>query len=98
MARRPDPSHAVCVTLDIQPPRQWLDGGIPGFCDQVQWNDAWSQYAFASHVVQTFDPAGNRRSEEHLTHGWLLTSPRRKGQEAGARPLRTCLAAPGRFC
>jgi len=59
-AKLPDTSHAVCKTLDVQPPRQLLDGGIPGACEELTWDE--SSFSFSSHVVQSFDASGNLRS------------------------------------
>ena len=60
-AKLPDTSHAVCKTLDVQPPRQLLDGGIPGACDEITWDE--SGFFFTGHSAWSFDASGNVRTQ-----------------------------------
>jgi len=72
-AKLPDTSHAVCKTLDVEPPRQLLDGGIPGPCEETDWDE--SGFFFLEHFVQSFDESGNLRSRTELDeHGGVVVT------------------------
>lgn len=78
-ATRPDTSHAVCRIQDVHPPIAWLDGGIPGPCDELTYDrlDFYSgppAWRFGHHVTWVFDASGHLLGETQLAEDGGVTS------------------------